>query len=635
VSQAIAADDYCSHDHVTVVHGWNGRLFTKMTPRRWLAGLAVIGALTTPLWWAPAKEPARLLRDFPVRQARARNAADSMWFGHLAASQIGYAPAAPKAFTSPRPFSSFTVINQDTGETAWTGGNPTQIASDKLGPVTTVWTGDFTPLATPGQYRVVADNGLSSHPFYVGPGVLDGAVRAVQRVFYFQRAFTGLTAVHAEGPWIHESDEALAPPGVRRGWHDAGDFSIYNMTAVSSLFWLLESYSDFTPQQDDTNIPESANGVPDLLDEARWGLDWLLSVEDGQGGFANTTCLSEYRTYGDNQPETAARYHSGEIGTMATARAVGVLAYASMVYESIDPPYARRLREAASRGWRFLEARPDEHSDGPTCDAYRQNGDRRFGRAVRMFAAAGMLAATGAPRFHESFEAHFDDIFDDPSAYRFNAYACLLYLRAAAGDTNRKASIRARLREHANRVLVDAGASPFAWAGRYFWGSIGAGFERTGAFNVKICLLDPVAEAAHCRQALANLDYMLGRNSYQFVYVSGLPGVVQGRRHAFHHWLATLRATPFLYPGAVAGGPNESPEPEDGSRPRARPTPVWGYWDDPAMPRSAATPIDGRFTDNDSWSTNEIAIGWQAVTLYNLYFGQWAARTGAAQARAR
>jgi hypothetical protein len=243
-----------------------------------------------------------------------------------------------------------------------------------------------------------------------------------------------------------------------------------------------------------------------------------------------------------------------------------------------------------------------------------------------MFAAAGMLLATDDRRFNDAFEAYFDDIEADPSAFRFTVYASLVYLRAASGDPARQVAIRSRLREHADRAIADAQAHPFEWAGRYFWGSIGAGFERSGAFNAKLCLTDPAQEATHCDQVLANLHYMFGRNYYQFAYISGIPGVTQGRRRAFHHWLATLNATPYLFPGMVAGGPSESPRPDDRSLPRARPMAVWGYWGDPAMPRGSATPIDGRYTDNDSWSTNEIDIGWQAVTLYNLYFGQWFSR---------
>ncbi|HET9751399.1 MAG TPA: hypothetical protein VFP52_00495, partial [Myxococcales bacterium] len=57
--------------------------------------------------------------------------------------------------------------------------------------------------------------------------------------------------------------------------------------------------------------------------------------------------------------------------------------------------------------------------------------------------------------------------------------------------------------------------------------------------------------------------------------------------------------------------------------PLARPIPVWGYWGDPAFPRGEETPFEGRYTDNDSWSTNEVSLDWQAPTLYALYFARW------------
>ena len=81
-----------------------------------------------------------------------------------------------------------------------------------------------------------------------------------------------------------------------------------------------------------------------------------------------------------------------------------------------------------------------------------------------MFAAAGMLMATGDRRFNEAFEMYFDDIDGDPSAYRFNVYASLVYLRAATGDPARQVAIRSRLRQHADRALGDARAHPFEWA---------------------------------------------------------------------------------------------------------------------------------------------------------------------------
>ena len=575
--------------------------------------------------WTSAKEIAKRVAGYPAwkRRAAERRAEPPC----LAASQVGYAPQMRKLFTSPRPFESFRVVSEADGRVAYQGGRPARsVETDVLGPLHVAWVGDFTPLAAPGRYRVVLADGLSSHPFDVGPNVFTLPVRAVQRALYFQRAFTAIEPAYAFGPWTHPNDADRAPPGVRKGWHDAGDLSLYNSTTASTVFWLLSSYADFSPSADDTGIPESGNGVPDLLDEARWGLEWMLSVQDGSGGFRNSTCLERYGPYGTNRPEAAATYVAGEVGTLPSARAVGTLAFAARVFRDHDRAFAERCLEAARRGYEYLGARPGESSDGPTCPAFRLDGNAEVGRDVRMYAAAGMLLATGEPRFREDFEASFQELDnDDASTFRMNWQAALLYLRAPAGTPSRKALILRQLRTHADRALRDGEESPFGWATRYAWSSIQAGFQRSDVFSVPACLADPQGAARDCEQALANVHYALGRNSLHLCYVSGLPGVTHGRRHAFHQWLAALRAEPFLFPGMVAGGPVRTPDPHDASYPHARPVPVWGYFGDPAMPRDDSTPVDGRYTDNDSWCTNEVDIEWQAFALYALYFAQWRA----------
>ena len=574
----------------------------------------------------------RAVLDYPALVRRSRAPVDLERFTRLAASQVGYGPSMRKHFTSAQPFDSFSVVDERDGSMALVGGRPIrEVATDVLGDIRTVWIGDFSSLRTPGRYHIVADTGQSSYSFDVGPGVFDASVRAVQRALYFQRAFTAIDSAHAEGPWTHPSDAPRAPDGVRQGWHDAGDFSIYNAQATAALFWLLEAYNDFTPTADDTNIPESGNGVPDLLDEARWELEWMLSVQDATGGFHNTTCQERYGPYGMNPlddgldlPE-AMRYKLGEVGTMATARAVGTLAYAANVFAPFDPEFASRSLEAAWRGWRYLEARPNEHSDGPTCPASRQDGDPELGREVRLYAAAGMLLATGDARFRQAFEVGDRPVSRDPSTFHTHVYALRVYLRAPAGDPARKEDIRRRLNAQAEAMRSDAARHPFEWSGHYFWGSINAGFERAGGFGAKSCLSDQTGASADCEAVADNVHYALGRNIFQISYINGLPGVTRARVRAFHHWLATLDASPFLFPGLVAGGPNDRPERYDISIPRARPVPVWGYWGDPGMPRDEATPLDARFTDNDSFSTNEIDIVWQAAALYNLYLTRWLA----------
>ena len=127
------------------------------------------------------------LRGYPAWRRRAALGPEAPPFGRLAASQVGYGPSMVKQFSSPRRFASFQVVSAS-GEVAFQGGPPVrEVPTDALGAVRTVWVGDFTPLQAPGRYRVITDDGISSHPFDVGPGVFDSAVRAVQRAFYYVR----------------------------------------------------------------------------------------------------------------------------------------------------------------------------------------------------------------------------------------------------------------------------------------------------------------------------------------------------------------------------------------------------------------------------------------------------------------
>ncbi len=140
---------------------------------------------------APLKAAARAALIELLLRARALQREEEPPSIRLAASQVGYGPGLRKQFTSPLPFGAFQVIDERDGRVAFAGGGPLRsLRSEVLAPGEEAWIGDFTPLAAPGRYRLVADNGLRSHPFDVGPQVFDGPLRAVQRWFYYQRAFT-------------------------------------------------------------------------------------------------------------------------------------------------------------------------------------------------------------------------------------------------------------------------------------------------------------------------------------------------------------------------------------------------------------------------------------------------------------
>lgn len=560
------------------------------------------------------------------RTERRRLPAEPAFFSTVAVSQVGYAPGMRKEFTAPGQASRFAVEDVRAGRVVLEGRTLRTVQSSLLGAGRKATQGDFSALRTPGRYRVVMEDGTTSPTFEVGPAVFDAPLRAVQRWFYFQRAFSDVLPERAEGPWVHASDAVLAPQGVRGGWHDAGDFSLYSAPTNAALYWLLLAAADFPGGPDDTNIPESGNGVPDLLDEARWGLEWLLSVQEpGSGGFRNTTCQTGYGPYGTNAPERMPPYRAGEVGTLATARAVGTLAFAASVFHAVDPGFARRCLDAARAGQAYLDARPDEHSDGPTCPAARADGNLEVGRRARSYAAAGMLLATSESRFREDFARAAAEPEVDPGFLHLESQAALLYLRAPAADPSRARVLREALDAAAEEVRARGQRHPFGWATLYHWGSVGAGFLRSGLFNARRCREDPAGAAEDCAQALANLHAVLGRNGLGVCWVSGLPGVTRAVTGGFHHWLAALRAVPRDMPGLIPGGPNELPEPDDVSVAHGRPVPIWGYWGDPAFPRDGRTPIEGRWTDNDSWSTNEPSIEWEAEAVYHLALARWLA----------
>jgi endoglucanase len=341
------------------------------------------------------------------------------------------------------------------------------------------------------------------------------------------------------------------------------------------------------------------------------------------GAFHGTTCQDAYPGYGRTTPNNVPPYQPGEVGTIDTARAVGALAYAAHVFQSVDPAFAKQCLDAALAGYAWLEERPDEHTDSTLCPAYAAGGDEEVGRHVRMYAAAALLLATNETGYADDFEAQYVEPYWISDYNRTNVYAAHLYLRAPAGRVERKEILRERLRTLADGTIDDGAANPFGWATHYYWGSLSNGFHRVSA-NVRM-VLDGAGQPADEDEALANVHHLLGRSYYHFCFVGGLEGVEDGLQRGFHHWLQALDAKPRDYPGIVPGGPNEEPHEEDLSYPLSQPFPTWGYWDDPARPRTVETPLEGRYTDNDSWSTNEPAVNYQAATLYHLYFAAWIA----------
>src|SRR5262245_42310067 len=188
-----------------------------------------------------------------------------------------------------------------TGSTvSWHTGATDTVSGDK------VWYGDFSSVTTPGEYYSYdPTNNLRSYPFSLNTNLFNDILKTSIRSYYYQRTGTAIPAQYG-GNWTHAIDhvgpnqdtQALlwqgtaAVPGTARdvsgGWFDAGDYNKY-VPWTTNLLWNLLSAFEWNPGAfpDSYNIPESGNGVPDILDEAKWELDWLRKMQLPDGSVLN------------------------------------------------------------------------------------------------------------------------------------------------------------------------------------------------------------------------------------------------------------------------------------------------------------------------------------------------------------
>jgi endoglucanase len=179
--------------------------------------------------------------------------------------------------------------------TTWNNGQEHDQSGDR------VWWFDFSTLVEPGDYYVYDPaNDVRSHLFTIGDCVYNDALQAATRAFFYQRCGGPKPVANAGTGWsdtfchlgaLQDSDcrnaqnpTAASARDLRGGWHDAGDHNKYVNWTFGVLTDLLLAYEE-NPSVwgDDNNIPESGNGTPDLLDEARWELDWLMRMSQDDG----------------------------------------------------------------------------------------------------------------------------------------------------------------------------------------------------------------------------------------------------------------------------------------------------------------------------------------------------------------
>src|ERR1035438_8556346 len=337
------------------------------------------------------------------------------------------------------------------------------------------------------------------------------------------------------------SDLKTGPHISAKGWHDAGDYGRYVVNSgisTGTLLWTWEIFGGRLKQVK-LNIPESGNGTPDILNEIRWNLDWMLSMQDDDGGVWHKQPSERFCDFILPEKDTLISYVIGTgkepyKSSCATGDFAAVMAIAARAYRPFDAAYAEKCLRAARQAWSWLEKYPNVTFHNPPGI---QTGDYGDGNCAdeHLWAAAELWRTTGDEAFEHYFLEHFGAFRktvkpNGPPAWGNVAPLALwTYALGHGKNADAVAAITQDSVSAAQQIVERSSRHPYRislTSADYIWGSNGV------AANYSMQLL--VANALHpdprfVATALDNLHYLLGRNTFSLSWVT------QVGANPFHH----------------------------------------------------------------------------------------------------
>ncbi|HEX8239937.1 MAG TPA: glycoside hydrolase family 9 protein [Allosphingosinicella sp.] len=510
---------------------------------------------------------------------------------------------------------------------------------------------DFSGYRKVGSgYRLVVGQ-AASRAFSISPRLYDRLPSDALAYFYHNRAGTPIEARYVGGerarPAGHVGERATCVAGadskgnrwpgcsytldVTGGWYDAGDHGKYVVNGGIAVWTLLNAYERHARARfadGGAAIPEAGNGVPDLLDEARWELEFLLkmqvpdgtrlSVPVGQKRSVSGLVFSGIDASGMAHHKVAdvrwtalptAPHEDREKrqlfppSTGATLNLAATAAQCARIWRTIDSAFAERCLEAAEKAWAAARRNPEVWAiaDFTGSGAY---GDMDLADEF-YWAAAELLATTGKPEYAAAVRASPHFRTRAATAPGWNSVATLGTItlatvrpRLARAET---AALRASIRAAADTFLADTDkvgyALPYAPQGGWPWGSTSSILNRAMLLAIAH---DLTGKRRYRDGVVDSMDFLLGRNPLDRSFVTGY-----GARPMLnpHHRFWARQADPRYPPpppGALSGGPNNS-----------------------MMTDEVAPSIKGKCAPQTCWlddyrafSLNEVAINWNAPLVW-------------------
>ncbi len=524
-------------------------------------------------------------------------------------NQVGYFKDHAKKATllcSDKKSVDFEVIDSD-GKSVYSGKSE-YFGYDKDSD-DVVHTIDFSDLDEDGVYHIEASNGAVSRDFEVGSEKYSSMLYDALNYFYQNRSgieiesslitsgdASSLARAAGHPKDMAEIEQTWGYSGssgsidVTGGWYDAGDHGKYVVNGGFSLWMLQNQYETalkygFEDKYADgtMNLPENTNGYPDLLDEARWEMDWMFSMIVDSGEYKD---MAYHKAHDEKWTALGIAPADDDMKrivkpptTAATLNLAACAAQSARLWKGIDDKFADKCLEAAEKCYAAAKKHPDMFAPLNESIGGGAYGDTDVEDEF-CWAATELFITTGDEDYYDDIQENkfFLDVptslgggesVDTAGSFDWGNTAGLGTLSAAlspnAFDKGDVETINSAVTKAADHFLeleksqgygVPYAASKLAYNDSdegYVWGSNSFVTDNSIVMAFAYLLTD---DEKYMNGVIGGMDYILGRNAMDYSYVTGYgTHTTEYPHHRYWSWLIddTFPKAPC---GVMAGGPN-------------------------------------------------------------------------------